>query len=173
MSKFVYKPKPTAAGLPKGKLGRHDLKGAVASTSASEAVNAALNDAESRAERKREWAEATRISERRHALLARLRNGEVTREAIDPAELLILDEVARVEREQTSATRGRIMSKVGTVMTFSGFPTLLAGMASVSNACMRVAAHPTALKIVIAAGGAGLMVAGVLLLIWGANRWFL
>lgn len=100
----------------------------------------------------------------------------MSREAIDPAELLILDQVARVEREQLSKKRGGIMSKFGRMSLLSGLGTLFTSVASVStvgNACVRVATHPTALKIAIAAGGLGLAVVGVLFLIWGAYRWFL
>jgi hypothetical protein len=174
MGQFVYKPKPIPSGFPKTKSGAPDSTGVVAPKSAPEAAD--VHDAESRAARKREWAEATKISQQRHALLAKLRNGEVSRESIDPAELLILDEVARVEREQTSAKRGRIVSKFGRMIGLSGLATLFASVSSVStvdNACMRVAAHPTAVKVALATGGVGLMVAGVLLIIWGAYHWFL
>jgi hypothetical protein len=176
MGQFVYKPKPIPSGFPKTKSGAPDSKDVVAPKSSPEAVDATLQDAENRAARRREWAEANNVSKQRHALLAKLQNGEVSRESIDPAELLILDEVARVEREQTSAKRGRIMSKFGKVIGLSGLSTLFASVASVStvsNACMRVATHPSAAKLAMAMGAVGLMVAGVLLIIWSAYRWFL
>lgn len=107
MGQFLHKPKPTQAGFPKAKSASPDSKDVAARNSPSEVSDTSLQEAESRAARKREWVEATQISERRHALLAKLQSGEVSRESIDPAELLILDELARVLREQTSAKRGR------------------------------------------------------------------
>ena len=176
MGQFLHKPKPTHAGFPKAKLASPGSKGVAARNSSSEVSDTSLQEAESRAARKREWVEATQISERRHALLAKLQSGEVSRESIDPAELLILDELARVLREQTSAKRGRAVFKLGEIVGLSGLLTVLTSLASVStvsNACMRIATHPSALKIAIATGGVGLLVAGVLLVTWGANRWVL
>ena len=176
MGQFLHKPKPTQSGFPKAKSASPDSKGVVNQNSPPEVAVTPLQETERRAAAlKREWVNAAKVSEQRHAQLAKLQSGEVSREFIDPAELLILDELARVQREQTSAKRGRAVLKLGKAFGLSGLLTIFASLASVStvgNACARIATHPSALRMALTIGGVGLLVAGVLV-IWGANRWFL
>ena len=126
---------------------------------------------EMKAAKKHAWAQAVKTSRRRWLLLAALRSGQITREAISTEDLAALDAMQEMERRWAFVKRSTRLSKTG----LAGLLVALTAHAtSITGSCgNQMIRYPHLFKFSMLAGALAIAALAAALALWMAQRWFL